>query len=484
MIVKKTPKHKIHRIKKKPSKKKFLWIQLGFLSILAISICFLWQRLPKTQVLGATTDCSVYGNGYFNVCQGSSICVTNYRSEPYTLNCSDGSVYQRNGTVYCGSYARYGVCYDWVAPTATPVPPTPTPVPPTATPRPQPTATPVPQQQIYWWNECRGCSCVNVSHSYSGGGNQCYPAGTNINNGCGCTSPQTSQSSQSSAPTDTPVPFATPLPTATQTPLQPTDTPIPSRQERQPTEIPTSNPTPTPTPLIEAPADTSNQPSNEDNNPISNFFNAVGNIIAPQSQQPQQTIPNPTPTRTQQQGSFVFPTTPTPTPIITVKVKRLDGTQIELSEDALVKMSQILQNENLPQIKRISGNNYAIIKNDIQAVTTFPLSIDLTNNTITVTTEGGERVIAITPDQAIQMVKNKKLANTITDQDGSQMQLVSLNGDPVFLIKGSSAKRVFNLFNAPINKTIYVSAETGIVVKVDETAVSQVFDALSNLKYR
>lgn len=36
----------------------------------------------------------------------------------------------------------------------------------------------------YYWNECRGNACVNVAHSYNGGSNQCYPAGSTSNNGC------------------------------------------------------------------------------------------------------------------------------------------------------------------------------------------------------------------------------------------------------------------------------------------------------------
>ncbi len=298
-------------------------------------------------------------------------------------------------------------------------------------------------------------------------------------------------------PTPTTIPTNTPtlIPTSIHTPTpMPTNFPTQiqnTTQQPTATEIPTQTPTSTPTNAsennaIHSSTQTPTQTNNQSTNPINNIVNYVVNQFARPTQTP--TIHYATPT-----GIGLL--TATPTPILTSIITELksDGSIIILSDGELQKLSDILKNDDRPEIKRGPNNTTRIIKNNAEAQTTFPLSINITTKDISITTETGPKIIHISPDQVATIITQQQLVTSIGGKatfayllygPGNQnqpvvMQLSSLNGDPVYIVEGTVDKKLFSFIPVSINKTIYISADSGEVIYTKINAGNSIINALS-----
>lgn len=140
-----------------------------------------------------------------------------------------------------------------------------------------------------------------------------------------------------------------------------------------------------------------------------------------------------------------------------------------------------------------SGDQFVIQRNDVGALAHFPLSIDLSTNTLTVSTPAGERAVTILPDQAVQ---NMLAANVIDQLGGSAFtQLVRENpglplGQIVRLIQtqqgllayeipGVRQQRLLGFIPVTITTTAIVSAETGELLTTQSSFLNLLLDLVS-----
>lgn len=140
-----------------------------------------------------------------------------------------------------------------------------------------------------------------------------------------------------------------------------------------------------------------------------------------------------------------------------------------------------------------SGDQFVIRRNDVGALAHFPLSVDLSTNTLTVTTPGGEKAVTILPDQAVQ---NMLAANVIDQVGGSTFtalvqenpdlsfgQIVRLiqtqQGALAYEVPGIKQQRLLGFIPVVIETTAVVSAETGELLTTRSSFVNQLLDLVS-----
>jgi hypothetical protein len=170
-----------------------------------------------------------------------------------------------------------------------------------------------------------------------------------------------------------------------------------------------------------------------------------------------------------------------------IKAQHPDGTEENLQkENSLEKLNQDLQQEDM-HIGTTAANGFVLRKGDVSVHTTLPLSVDPTTHTLTITTpDGTTKQVTVLPDQAIKNLLEKKLMDTVENEatpssssSSQKIQLTTINNQPVFSVKGMSNKKVFGIFPLSFAKTAFVSAETGDVVQVDQTALSKFIELFS-----
>lgn len=165
-----------------------------------------------------------------------------------------------------------------------------------------------------------------------------------------------------------------------------------------------------------------------------------------------------------------------------IKAKEKNGTEFELESETLDDINEALKEEGI-SVATSSGNSLRIRRGLFEAQTHFPLSINPTTNTLTVTTPAGVKDVAVLPDQAVEnLLRNKfidRVASGSALENPTGIRLGLLNNNPVFQILGSDDQKLLGFIPVSIKKTSFVSAEDGTVVKIDQTFINQLLDLLS-----
>lgn len=175
------------------------------------------------------------------------------------------------------------------------------------------------------------------------------------------------------------------------------------------------------------------------------------------------------------------------------KVEDEDGEELELDEDELDEIEDEVENELEEDGIKIASSGAGRIrfaKNNITAITNFPLSIDVATNSLIVTTPSGQKTVAILPDQAVE---NLLATGIITRLDSSVNEVDPttddvLNGviefkiegdEPVYEIKGIKEYRLFAVLpiSTPLSAT--VSSETGEVIDTEKSFFATLISLLS-----
>lgn len=164
---------------------------------------------------------------------------------------------------------------------------------------------------------------------------------------------------------------------------------------------------------------------------------------------------------------------------------------VETEDDEILEIRERAERDSITV--SASGDQFVIRRNDVGALAHFPLSVDLSTNTLTVSTPAGERDVTILPDQAVQ---NMLAANVIDQLGGSAFtQLVRENpglplGQIVRLIQtqqgllayeipGVRQQRLLGFIPVTITTTAIVSAETGELLTTQSSLVNQLLDFFS-----
>jgi len=173
---------------------------------------------------------------------------------------------------------------------------------------------------------------------------------------------------------------------------------------------------------------------------------------------------------------------------VIVKAEVEDGTEEELEDDTLFKIEDRLSISGI-KIATNGAEGFIIQRDNVGAVTEFPILIDLATNTLSINTPAGERDVAVLPDQAIE---NLLAANIINNLIKSQAlnaneienieQVITLGanqGELVYQIQGISNQKLLGLLPVLIEKTVEISAESGQVKSEEEAFLDRMLDIIS-----
>lgn len=165
-----------------------------------------------------------------------------------------------------------------------------------------------------------------------------------------------------------------------------------------------------------------------------------------------------------------------------IKIKEEDGREFELETESLDDINDALEEEDI-HLATASGNRLRIRRGLFEAETHFPLSINPTTNTLTVTTPAGEKDVAVLPDQAVINLLRFKFIDRIASGSAAEnptgIKLELLGNNPVFQILGVDEQKLLGFIPVSIGKTSYVSAENGEIVRIDETFFNRLLDLFS-----
>jgi len=180
---------------------------------------------------------------------------------------------------------------------------------------------------------------------------------------------------------------------------------------------------------------------------------------------------------------------------LVVIATRADGASVTLSDESTQRLIDLMALGNFPSLQKYSGNSFIVKKGGTDAVTKLPTSINLPFGTITVTTPNGDQQLGLTPDQAVDAaMTNDTLTNVDTKQSfwdyifrgpskGQPDRIIAIttlpSGDAVFAVTGTVKKRFVASFPIDIKRTVYVSPDTGRIVKVTEDPVAKFLDNIS-----
>jgi hypothetical protein len=218
---------------------------------------------------------------------------------------------------------------------------------------------------------------------------------------------------------------------------------------------------------------------------------------------------------------------------LSVKVENEDEEEDEGSEEGTENEDEELDLEDELEVQEATGegkikikarNNHLYVeRNRVAARTNFPLSLDLDTNELIVTTPAGTKRVAVLPDVAIRnMIANGVITNVLGGEDETpdgddneatdsgeidngedatesgdfedneeatqsgetqvpeeEIALVVEDGNVLYEINGESQQVFLGLFQVKIKKTLFVSAENGELVRVDESLMQRLLDLFS-----
>lgn len=174
---------------------------------------------------------------------------------------------------------------------------------------------------------------------------------------------------------------------------------------------------------------------------------------------------------------------------IKITAHKADGTEVQLQLNALDQINESLKDKDI-EVSTTSANGFAIKSAGVQAETNFPLSLDPTTKSLSVTTSNGTTADVTTlPNQAVQnVIQLGALTNVLSSANqttpnaaagNNNLDLTEKNNQPVYAIQGVSTKNLLGLFPIAYRKTVYVSAQDGQIVQVEQSLITQILQALS-----
>jgi len=158
-------------------------------------------------------------------------------------------------------------------------------------------------------------------------------------------------------------------------------------------------------------------------------------------------------------------------------------TEIEAGREQ--EILRIREREDRSEVRIGSDNGrFVINRNQVGAVSDFPLSVDLTTNTLSVTTPAGEKQVTVLPDQAVQNMLARNVIDRIGDQEaGNFSGRIRMSQKPdgtlTYEIDGEKQERLLGLMRIKFKKTAVVSAETGELVETKQAFTDRILELIS-----
>lgn len=176
---------------------------------------------------------------------------------------------------------------------------------------------------------------------------------------------------------------------------------------------------------------------------------------------------------------------------IKLKAENEQGKEVELEDEELDEMENEAEEElEKKGIKIATGSGKPVLaKNNVAALTDFPLSVDVATNQLIVTTPQGQKVVTILPDQAVQNLLATNIINKVDSAaDPALSELGQLSGvvkleikndKVVYKVKGVKSHRFLGFIPVDTSTTAFVSSETGNLVAQEQSLLANIVDVLS-----
>lgn len=173
---------------------------------------------------------------------------------------------------------------------------------------------------------------------------------------------------------------------------------------------------------------------------------------------------------------------------VIVKAETEEGE--EVAEQELFKIEDRLDKNDIKVATE--GAKLLVTRNNVGALSNFPLQLDLNTNALIASTPAGSKTLTTLPDQAVQ---NLLVANVISRLDPAILQLAAQQGDVTsvsgvialgerngvlaYEIAGLRDFRLLGFIPITTPVTVFVSAETGQTVAQEQPLLSTIVDLLS-----
>lgn len=138
-----------------------------------------------------------------------------------------------------------------------------------------------------------------------------------------------------------------------------------------------------------------------------------------------------------------------------------------------------VETENEP-IKISTGeaeNEFDIKRGTGEAKLHFPLSVNPETHALTVTTPQGAKTVTILPDTAAHTINELGAFDNASQEAKFELQME--NNQLVYKVEGKKQKKLLGLLPVSLLKEVILSAETGNVIKINESFFTRLFDFLS-----
>ena len=206
----------------------------------------------------------------------------------------------------------------------------------------------------------------------------------------------------------------------------------------------------------------------------------------------------------------------------TLHVQPLDdeGEDLKFSDgdevDSFVLEGEEGDEDGETEVEVKSQDNAAVvIRNKLATQTHFPLTVNLETNELIVTTPKGEKVVTVLPDQAVANMLAAKVLDQVGGKGGIRwleqqvatpsstpvatpsaepsaspsaepageeaavVLTVNDDGELVYEISGIKLERLLGLIPVGLRRKVIVSAETGELIRVNQSIFTRLLDLLS-----
>lgn len=177
---------------------------------------------------------------------------------------------------------------------------------------------------------------------------------------------------------------------------------------------------------------------------------------------------------------------------IKLKAENEEGEEVEVEDEARDEAESEIEDELAEEgIKIASGSGKPVFaKNNVAALTDFPLSIEVGTNRLIVNTPAGQKAVTVLPDQAVENLLATGIINrieqqsdtAITDELGQLSGVVKLevrNSEVVYKVKGAKIHNLLGFIPVETSTTAFVSVENGQTVAQEQSLLASVVDFLS-----
>lgn len=179
---------------------------------------------------------------------------------------------------------------------------------------------------------------------------------------------------------------------------------------------------------------------------------------------------------------------------VVLKAEDENGDEVEMEDSELTELEDSVDDETGGDDLKLASttdDRLSVTRNQIKAITDFPLSIDVETRELVVTTPDGEKIVTVLPDQAVEnllatgIISKLETPPTGTDAETQpdaltgEIKIETRNNEIVYRVNGVKTHRLLGFIPVNTQTTAFVSADSGNVVAQERSLLTSFVDLLS-----